>query len=185
MLLSPLGVPLVGLPDVGGSIPPASEEGTSLGEIARAKARYYARQLRDWVLSDDTGLMVEALGGAPGVRSARYAGEGATMAENRAKLLADLRGVEAAQRGARFACHLAVADPHGRIVVEAVGECHGQLRTEPAGHGGFGYDTLFEVAGLGRTLAELDARETAEVGHRGRAARQLIAAWTPFKVHGP
>lgn len=177
-LLAPLAVPLVGLSDVSNAVPPAPEDGASLAEIARAKASHYAQLLVEWVLSDDTGLLVNALGGAPGVRSARHAGDGASMAQNRAKLLADLQGVAGARRAARFECHLAIADPTGRIVAEATGVCAGRLRTEPAGAGGFGYDALFEVAGLGRTLAELDERETARFGHRGAAARRLIAVWS-------
>jgi XTP/dITP diphosphohydrolase len=129
------------------------------------------------VLSDDTGLEVDALNGAPGVRSARYAGNGVTMLENRAKLLSELERVQASARSARFVCWIALASPDGQIVLEGAGTCAGHLRTEPAGHGGFGYDVLFEVDGIGRTLAELDEAETALVGHRGQAARHFINAW--------
>jgi XTP/dITP diphosphohydrolase len=176
-LLAPLGVPLVGLGEIGTVVSAVAEEGDSLSEISRAKASAYARQLGEWVLSDDTGLEVDALGGAPGVRTARYAGESATMAENRAKLLADLVGYGPAERGARFVCCLSVAAPDGEVVLEATGICPGRIRTEPSGDAGFGYDVLFEVDGLGRTLAELDDAQTAEVGHRGRAVREIVTNW--------
>jgi len=176
-LLAPLGVPLVGSADVGRTVPEATEDGQTLAENARLKATHYARCLSEWVLSDDTGLEVDALGGAPGVRSARYAGDGATMADNRARLLSELAGIEAGRRTARFVCCVALAAPDGQIILEASGESAGRIRTEPAGNGGFGYDVLFEVDGIGRTLAELDADETALLGHRGRAARHFIEAW--------
>jgi XTP/dITP diphosphohydrolase len=99
------------------------------------------------------------------------------MAQNREKLLSALAHVASAERGARFVCCLAVAGPDGRLVLESHGECVGRIRNLPAGAGGFGYDALFEVAGAGCTLAELDAEETARVGHRGRAARALLDAW--------
>ena len=183
-LLAQLHVEIVGLSEVCPIVPAAPEDGTSLAENARGKAASYARQLGEWVLSDDTGLFVDALGGAPGVRSARYAGERASMFDNREKLLRELQDIAPANRSARFLCHLAVANADGQIVVEAAGECRGQMRTEPTGSGGFGYDALFEVEGLGRTLAELNDEETARLGHRGHAARQLAARWTTRQPAG-
>jgi XTP/dITP diphosphohydrolase len=173
-LLSPLSVQLASLADYAAAIPVA-EHGATTTENVRQKATLYARQLQQWVLADDTALQVDALHGAPGVRSARYAGPHATMAENRAKLLADLAAVPDAERTARFVCQLAVADPTGRIVVEAAGVCPGRIRREPAaGAFGFGYDALFEVSDTGQTLAELTPDVTAIVGHRGRAVRVLL-----------
>jgi XTP/dITP diphosphohydrolase len=176
-LLVSLDTPLVSLSDIGRTVPDAVENGSTLRDNARLKASHYARGLHEWVLSDDTGLEVDALNGAPGVRSARYAGDGATMTENRAKLLSEMEGRR--DRSARFVCWIALSDPEGNIVVECSGSCRGLLRTEPVGQGGFGYDVLFEVAGLGRTLAELDEAETALFGHRGAAARHFINAWVP------
>jgi XTP/dITP diphosphohydrolase len=176
-LLAPLEVSLVSLAEVGRSAPDAVEDGSTLRENARLKATHYASRLSEWVLSDDTGLEVDSLNGAPGVRSARYAGDSATMAENRAKLLSELEGVDVSARSARFVCWIALAAPDGQIALEGTGLCAGHLRTEPAGHGGFGYDVLFEVDGIGRTLAELDEAETALIGHRGQAARHFINAW--------
>jgi XTP/dITP diphosphohydrolase len=172
-LLGPLGIPLVGLGEFPGAVP-IVEDGTTLAENARRKAAGYALQLGEWVLADDTGLEVDALAGAPGVRSARYAGDHADMAANRARLLADLAHVHDSQRSGRFVCCLAVAAPSGEVVAEAAGVCPGSLRRAPAGMGGFGYDALFEVEGSGKTLAELDAAATGEWGHRGKAVRALL-----------
>lgn len=172
-LLGSLAIPLLSLTDFP-HVSPVDENGTTLAENAQLKAAGYARQLAEWVLSDDTGLEVDALNGEPGVRSARYAGEHATMEANRAKLLAALAEVPMAQRTARFVCHLALALPGGEIVAEATGTCAGRIRLEAAGTFGFGYDVLFEVEGSGRTLAEFDAAETAIVGHRGRAVQRLL-----------
>jgi XTP/dITP diphosphohydrolase len=176
-LLSTLDVHLTSLADWPATTP-VDEDGSTPAENARKKASGYARQLQQWVLADDTALCVDALDGAPGVRSARYAGAHATMAENRAHLLAELAHVPDQQRTARFVCHLAVANPAGEIVVEASGACAGRIRREPtAGSFGFGYDALFEVADVHRTLAELPPEITAAVGHRGRAVRALAAGW--------
>jgi XTP/dITP diphosphohydrolase len=173
-LLSPLPVQLASLADYAATRP-VEEHGATSAENVRQKATGYARQLQQWVLADDTALQVDALHGAPGARSARYAGPHATMAENRAKLLADLADVPDAQRSARFVCQLAVADPAGQIVAEAAGVCAGRIRRTPAaGPYGFGYDSLFEVAECGQTLAELSPEVTAIVGHRGRAVRALL-----------
>lgn len=182
-LLADLRIPLLSLADfpVAAAI---EEDGMTLAENARLKAASYARELGAWVLADDTGLEVNALGGAPGVRSARYAGQGATMAENRAKLLADLVNVPDAARAARFVCYLALADPSGAIVAEATGQCRGRLRREPAGSFGFGYDSLFEIVEYRKTLAELGPAATAVIGHRGRAVRRLLATDGTRKKHG-
>jgi len=172
-LLASLGVPLASLADYPATTP-VEEDGASSLENARAKARGYALQLQQWVLADDTVLCVDALGGAPGILSARYAGERATMEENRATLLADLELVSDHQRTAHFVCHLVVADPSGQIAAESRGTCAGRILREPcAGQYGFGYDSLFQVSGYNQTLAELAPDITARVGHRGRAVAQL------------
>ncbi len=123
-LLSALDVHLTSLADWPATTP-VDEDGSTPAENARKKASGYARQLQQWVLADDTALCVDALDGAPGVRSARYAGAQATMAENRAQLLAELAHVPDQQRTAQFVCHLAVANPAGEIVMEASGTCAG------------------------------------------------------------
>ena len=174
-MLCPLGIPLKSLADFSEAVS-VDEAGETLAENARRKAVGYARALGEWVLADDTGLEVDALNGAPGVRSARYAGEGAAMAENRAKLLEELEGVAEAKRTARFACHLAIGNPDGEVVVESRGECRGRLRFEGTGEFGFGYDSLFEIVEYRKTLAEFGLAATAVIGHRGRAVRALLAA---------
>lgn len=153
---------------------PAQETGETLQENASRKAAQLAVQLGLPVLADDTGLFVDALGGEPGVRSARYAGPAASAEANRRRLLAELDGVEPGRRTARFVCWLALADPSGTIVAESQGQVRGRIRTEPAGTGGFGYDVLFEIAEYGRTLAELGPALTRRIGHRGRAVEHLL-----------
>lgn len=146
-----------------------AEDGATYVENARRKAQEVALQIRHWVLADDTGLEVDALAGAPGIHSARYAGPGASAVENRRRLLEQLAGVPARERTARFVCQLSLADPLGRIVAEATGYCRGQLRFEPAGTGGFGYDSLFEITEYHCTLAELGTAAAACLTHRSRA----------------
>jgi XTP/dITP diphosphohydrolase len=128
-----------------------------------------------WALADDSGLRVDALGGAPGVESARYAGPGATDAQNLAKLVAALRGVPAEKRGAEFVCVLALIGPDGTERIFE-GRCPGRLLNTPRGAAGFGYDPLFVPEGETRTFAEMDAAEKNARSHRARAWAAL-AAW--------
>jgi XTP/dITP diphosphohydrolase len=148
------------------------ETGATLLENARLKADAAVRLTGLPAIADDTALEVEALGGAPGVRSARFAGEHASDAENVALLLERLREVPAGRRGARFRTLCVARFPDGR---ERVGEgvLEGTIALAPRGRGGFGYDPVFEVAGTGRTLAELDADAKNAISHRARAARAL------------
>ena len=174
-LLRPWRIPLCSLADFP-RVATVDENGHTLAENARRKATGYAAALGEWVLADDTGLNVDALNGAPGVRSARFAGESASMAENRSRLLEELAGIPAGNRTARFVCHLAIADPAGTVVAEAMGACRGRIRTSATGEFGFGYDALFEIVEYGRTLAEFGPAATAMIGHRGRGVRNLRAA---------
>ncbi|MGZ8626804.1 MAG: RdgB/HAM1 family non-canonical purine NTP pyrophosphatase [Actinomycetota bacterium] len=139
---------------------------------ALEKAHAVAQALGVPAVADDSGLEVDALGGAPGLRSARYAGEGATDADNRRQLLAALRGIPGAGRSARFRCVAAVAWPDGQEL-HAEGACEGVLETKERGSGGFGYDPLFVPEGWGRTMAELDPPDKDRISHRGRAFRAL------------
>jgi len=175
-LLQPLGIPIRPLPS-DEDLSPVEEDGETLQDNARKKARGYARRLQQWVIADDTGLEVDALEGAPGVNSARYAGEGSSMAMNLALLIEHMVEVPDAERAARFVCHLCVADPHGEIVLESQGECRGEIGHQPIGEHGFGYDSVFLPEGSEKTLAEMDEEQTAEVGHRGRAVRALLESW--------
>jgi XTP/dITP diphosphohydrolase len=155
----------------------APEGETSYAENARAKARLAAEATGAVAVGDDSGLEVAALGGRPGVASARYGGPALTDAERTARLLAELAGVR--DRRACFRCVLALVAPWGEeVLVEGVAE--GRLTESPRGAGGFGYDPIFLVPELGRTFAELPAEEKDRVSHRGRAAaaaRPILARW--------
>jgi len=151
------------------------ETAPSLDENARTKALFYAGKGGLLTLAEDSGLFVDALGGEPGVLSARY---GLTDAERIARLLARLQGIPAEQRQARFRCAIALARPG-----ELIGTFHGELvcaiAQEPRGSGGFGYAPVFLVPGLGKTLAQLSLEEKNRVSHRGLAARQALALLSP------
>jgi XTP/dITP diphosphohydrolase len=141
-------------------------------ENALAKAHEVAAALGVPALADDSGIEVDALGGAPGPRSARYAGEGATDERNLAALLDALRGIPSGGRTARYRCVAALAWPGGREVW-AEGTCEGTLTSRPRGGGGFGYDPAFVPEGGDRTMAELSDAEKDRISHRGRAFRSL------------
>ena len=174
-VLGQVGIECVPLGDAG--IPEPEENGATFEENARIKAVAYAKALGVTVLADDSGLEVDALGGAPGVHSARYAGIGETRAErdaaNNAKLLRALEGVPQARRTARFVCVLSVARPDGSIVAEARGHFEGFIGEAPRGANGFGYDPLLVLAD-GRTSAELTSAEKNARSHRGNALRTLV-----------
>jgi XTP/dITP diphosphohydrolase len=155
------------------------ETGTTFAENAELKARYYAQRSGQLVLADDSGLEVAALGGEPGVYSARYAGHGASDAERNAFLLSKLQGVPMHARLARFVCVVTVAHPDGTF--ESVeGILPGVIETEPRGTGGFGYDPLFYLLDEDRTLAEIPAERKNAISHRARAAqaaRAVLERW--------
>jgi XTP/dITP diphosphohydrolase len=161
------------------------EDGDTFVANARIKARAYARASGLPTLADDSGIEVQALGGGPGVFTRRYAGPDATDADNNAKLLAALDGLPPDRRGARYVCVLVLADgrpdaagPRGaiRIVAQTQGTCRGRIATAPRGHGGFGYDPIFEPASEppgGRTLGLWSVAEKHRISHRARAARRM------------
>lgn len=156
-------------------VPDVDETGTTLLENARLKAAAIAAATGEPAVADDTGLLVDALDGAPGVFSARFAGEGATYADNVAKLLGELAAVPPERRTARFETVALVCWPDGREVA-ATGAVDGVIATGPRGDGGFGYDPVFIPAeGDGRTFAELTPQEKHALSHRGRAFRALAA----------
>ncbi len=162
-----LPVSVVEIPD----LPDVVEDGATFAENARKKALETARHAGKWALADDSGLEVDALGGAPGVHSARWSGGGDEA--NNDRLLAELRDVPAPARTARYRAVVVVAAPDGRIVAEAEGACEGVIGFERRGTGGFGYDPLFVLPDRGRTMAELAAEEKNALSHRGRALRAL------------
>lgn len=152
------------------------ETGRTFLANACLKASAYARRLGSWTLADDSGLCVDALGGAPGVFSARFAamnGAGEGDAANNGWLLKRLEKVPEADRTARFVCSLAVADEAGRIVLTTRGTIEGRILHAPRGENGFGYDPLFLVPELGKTTAQLPPEEKHDISHRGRAMRRL------------
>ena len=170
-LFAGFGLRLRGLDEFAGALPPA-EHGASLLENARFKADAAVRLTGLPAIADDTGLEVEALAGAPGLRSARFAGEDATDAENVALLLERMRSVPEGRRGARFhtVCVARLTDGSERV---GEGFLEGAITRAPRGAGGFGYDPVFEVAGMGVTLAELDEASKNAISHRARAAQAL------------
>lgn len=152
------------------------EDGDTFAENAAKKARAISRATGLAALADDSGLEVDALDGAPGVFSARYAGEGATDAANNEKLLANLAGVAPARRTARFRCALALADTGGQLGDELLltdGVCEGVILEAGRGSGGFGYDPLFYVPALGATFAELGVGPKSGCSHRAQAMRAM------------
>jgi XTP/dITP diphosphohydrolase len=173
-LLRPLGIRFATLADFSDAID-VIESGRTFAENARLKAVEQARALGQWVLGEDSGLSVDALGGRPGVFSARYAGEDATDEANNDRLLADLADVPLEKRSAHYTCHMALADPQGNVRLEAEDDCRGRIRIERSGSGGFGYDPLFEVVEYHRTFGELAAEVKGMLSHRGRALRRFAA----------
>ena len=155
----------------------AAETADTYAENAIAKAQFYARATGLSALADDSGLEVEALGGAPGVFSARYAGDSATDADRRVLLLSQLAGVPAENRAARFVCVVAISEPDGRVLNVSEGTCSGRITFEPRGEGGFGYDPLFVPDGFDQTFAELADSLKNRISHRARAllnAREFL-----------
>lgn len=170
-LLQNLPFELVTLAELGMTII-VDEVGESLEENARLKATVLAAKSQLLALADDSGLEVDALGGEPGRLSARYAGEKASDRDRISYLLAKLEGVPWERRSARFRCVIAIATPEGKVEF-CSGECLGVITFEPRGEQGFGYDPIFYLPELGRTMAELPLEIKNQVSHRGQAARKV------------
>src|SRR5438874_2323021 len=149
------------------------ETGDTFAANARLKATLQGRHLKQWVLGEDSGLSVDALGGQPGVFSARFSDPGATDERNNALLLEKLRDVPLEKRTAHYTCYAALADPHGNVRAESEGICRGRILFEPAGSSGFGYDPLFEIIECHRTFGELSPAVKSVLSHRSRAIRQI------------
>lgn len=174
-LLAPHGFVLQTLADHPQAVE-VEETGTTFAENAALKAVQQARHLNAWVLGEDSGLSVDALGGAPGVFSARFAGEGATDERNNDLLLEKLRSVPLEHRTAHYTCHATLSDPTGRIQAEVEDYCPGRIRFERQGTGGFGYDPLFEIVEHGQTFGELPVEVKAQISHRAKAIKRLVPA---------
>ena len=180
-LLAPHGIACRSLREVAGSVE-VEETGSTFAENAALKATAQARALQAWVLAEDSGLVVPALDGAPGVRSARFSGPppaGATEPideRNNTLLLERMAGFEGGGRAAHYACHAALADPSGSVVAVSAGTCHGIIAPCRRGTGGFGYDPLFIVPEYGRTFGEIAPAVKAVISHRARAMRAILPA---------
>jgi XTP/dITP diphosphohydrolase len=153
--------------------PEVAEDGDTFEANARKKAVELARNLKTWVLGEDSGLVVPGLNGRPGVYSARYAGKQGDDAANNARLLAELAPLPDDRRAAYYVCSAVVADPTGKVRATAEGRCHGVIIKEHRGTGGFGYDPLFLIPEYHQTFGELSARVKHALSHRGRALTQL------------
>ncbi|HXO89127.1 MAG TPA: RdgB/HAM1 family non-canonical purine NTP pyrophosphatase [Candidatus Acidoferrales bacterium] len=161
-------------------IPEFDESAPTFAENSAGKALHYSRYSDEIVLADDSGLVVPALDGAPGVRSARYAGPNASAADRVARLLREMSGKTGDERRARFVCVISIAR-QGRAVAIVSDKAEGLLATEPRGTNGFGYDPVFLVPDGGRTYAEVTSDEKNAASHRGKAFRRLLDVLTPSK----
>jgi XTP/dITP diphosphohydrolase len=171
--LAPLGLTLKTLADFPNALA-VEETGDSFRANATLKAVEQARHLQAWVLGEDSGLAVDALAGAPGIFSARYAGPKATDEQNNARLLEQMADVPEPRRTAHYVCHLVLADASGAVRAESAGRCQGRVRRQPAGSAGFGYDPLFEIPEYHRTFGELGEHVKAVLSHRSRASERLL-----------
>jgi XTP/dITP diphosphohydrolase len=153
--------------------PEIDETGTTFLENATLKASILARSLGEWVMGEDSGLCVDALGGSPGVYSARYAGVPCDDQKNNDRLLQELEGVNDDRRHAHYVCVSVIASPSGAAVATSEGVCRGMIAWQRHGSGGFGYDPLFIWPGEGKTFGELPAEFKQRVSHRAEAIRQL------------
>ncbi len=146
------------------------ETGKTFVANAKLKARFYSKHTKSLAFADDSGLMVNAINGRPGVYSARFAGAGCTYLDNNRKLLKMLVKTPEAKRGAKFVCVIAIYD-NGKLIGTVRGECVGKIATEIRGANGFGYDPVFIPKGFNKTYAEISAKQKNTVSHRGRALR--------------
>jgi XTP/dITP diphosphohydrolase len=172
-LFKPVGMELKTLADFPGvvSVP---EDGATFAANAQLKAAGYARQLHRWVLADDSGLLVDALDGQPGVLSARFTGDDADDESNNRLVLKLLSETPIEKRTAQFVCHMALSDTEGAIRAESEAACRGRILFQPRGENGFGYDPLFEILEYHRAFGEFGPLVKACLSHRARAARLLI-----------
>lgn len=176
-LLSDFPITLRSLNEFEGIIEP-EETGKTFAENAILKAKYYAEKTGISALADDSGLEVDALNGAPGVFSARYAGENATDEQRNIKLLSELENVSKEKRQARFVCAMAISDKNSIIEFIAEGVSFGELAFYPKGANGFGYDPIFIPQGFLTTFGEISAETKHKISHRGRAMEKIIAFLT-------
>jgi XTP/dITP diphosphohydrolase len=160
------------------------EDGESFAANSQKKASEQAKHLGHWVLADDSGIEVDALQGAPGIYSARYAGLNSTDFENNTKLLNELGDLPETSRTARYVCHVAVADPNGQLRAESEAICCGTIGSEPVGTNGFGYDPLFVIREYHRTFGELGPAVKRAISHRARALRAITPKLVALAASG-
>ncbi len=163
--------------------PDIEEDGKTFAENALKKARFYSGYLNHLILADDSGLEVDALNGRPGIHSARYVGERASPQENNRKLLDEMEGIPYSKRGARFRCVMALVSPDGNEVTRE-GVCKGRIGFREVGRKGFGYDPLFVLPALGKTMAQLSVEEKNRISHRGKALRKIRRSIIHFVKEG-
>ncbi len=172
-LLAPRGILVVSVGKFEG-VPEVIEDGTTFGENAAKKAVQTALHLGMWALGEDSGLCADALGGAPGIFSARFSGNDATDDSNNAKLIRELQGIPDECRGAKYVCHLAIADPQGAVRLSCEATCRGRITHEPRGTHGFGYDPYFLIREYHRTFGELSPIVKQHLSHRARAFARVM-----------
>ena len=172
-LFAPYGIELIGVSEFS-HVSDVVEDGDSFAANAAKKATEVARILNRWVIAEDSGLCVDALGGAPGIYSARYAGEQGADANNNEKLLKELSAVPSEKRTAHYVCYAVLSDPSGQIRVSSEGRCGGRILTDYRGEQGFGYDPLFLVPEFHRTFGQLSPAVKRHISHRAKAFERLI-----------
>jgi XTP/dITP diphosphohydrolase len=172
-IFAPHGLELAGISDFP-RVAEVVEDGATFAENAAKKAAQPAVAIGRWVIGEDSGLMVDALGGRPGVFSARFSGPGATDDSNNRKLMEELAGIPLAQRSAAYVCTIALADPAGAIRLTAAGRCRGLIIADARGENGFGYDPYFLVREYHRTFGELSSHVKHQISHRARALAAFI-----------
>lgn len=172
-ILAPHGFTVIPVTDFS-DVPEVEEDGLTFAENAAKKAVQTARHLNQWVIGEDSGLIVDALGGAPGIYSARYSGSDATDEKNNEKLLRELSGIPEHRRGAGYLCSVALSDPSGQVQVACEGTCRGRILTVAEGAGGFGYDPYFLIPEYHQTFGNLGAVVKHRISHRARAFSQFI-----------
>ena len=174
LILADLGLPILSMKEAGAE-PEIVEDGATFGENAEIKARAVWNLTGDIVLADDSGLVVDYIGGEPGIYSARYLGEDTPYELKNRSIIERLKDAEGRERSARFVCNIAAMLPDGRVLhTEAVME--GLIAGEPAGNGGFGYDPILYLPEFGRTSAEITMEQKNEISHRGKALRAMKKA---------
>ena len=174
LILADLGLPILSMKEAGAE-PEIVEDGATVGENAEIKARAVWNLTGDIVLADDSGLVVDYIGGEPGIYSARYLGEDTPYEVKNRSIIERLKDAEGRERSARFVCNIAAMLPDGRVLhTEAVME--GIIAGEPAGYGGFGYDPILYLPEFGRTSAEITMEQKNEISHRGKALRAMKEA---------